>query len=164
MAILQTLLTNLKTTLQNQQWPSSSNAVFPSVVVSAGLPNEALRTFRVPVAVLIPGSGQADPLHDEEPDYIVTQVTVRLIVQHHGDVVGEAALMGGHKSGGATKSEGRGVLELEEQMHDAVGKLLRDDSISLQFRRRGGNGPIYLDEKQYWAYQDYVFEAITSAT
>lgn len=124
----------------------------------------ALRTLRVPVALIIPGTAVTDPLHDEEPDYQVMTITVRIIQQHHGDVTGENVLLGGHKSGGATRSLGRGVYEIEQEVHNAIGALTTADTIEIQNRRKGESGPIYLEDKPYWVYQDYLFEAIVTAT
>lgn len=162
MATLKAMLTQAKTTLLAQTWPGGSNRVFSdgAVEITRFVTKEALRAMGCPGALLMPGDGQSDPEFDEEPDLIRTRVVVRLFVTIPGDAVGVNPLMGANRAD-STKSEGAGLLDLEQVVHTAIGRLNEADSTNfkIQFRRKGGAGGLHIDDKVKWEYQDLEFEA-----
>lgn len=167
MANLKDMLAQVKTQLLAQNWTGGSNKVFPSnsVAVSRHIPEEALRTMRVPIALIMPGAIRSDPQYNEEPDLLVVQVIIRVIHNVPGDAVGENPLMGANRPD-TTKSEGAGLLEVMEEVYNAVGRLNVGDNANfiIQFRKKGGNGGIHIDGVTYWVYEDLEYESICSAT
>lgn len=166
MATLKAMLTQLKTALLAQNWSGGSNRVFGtgSVEITRYIPQAALRTARVPGAMLMPADDRSDPEFDEEPDLVRTRVIVRLFVNVPGDALGSNPIMGANRPD-TTKSEGAGLLDLMEIVHTAIGRLNEADSTNfkIQFRRTGGAGGIHIDENVRWEYQDLEFEAWTTA-
>lgn len=158
-----TLMNSLKTELVAQTWTGSSNVVFPSgsvaVVPDLDLAMEAaLKTMRTPFALMKLEESTSDPDYDEDPNFVRLGVKVRLAVTIPGDAVGENAVMGANKTGGSTKSEGRGLLELEQELHNAIGKVNAKESIVLQCRQKGATGGAVVEGKLNTAFRDYTFE------
>lgn len=162
---LDSLLDSIKTKLLAETWTGGSNVVFGtgSVVISRFMPMQVLRTLRVPIAQIMPGAGRSDPEYGEEPDFLINDVTVRLFVAIPGDATGENVFTGANRAD-TTKSEGAGLLEIEVPLFSAIGKLNTEDSVTIQYRRMGESGGEYIDDNVYWAYQDYIFEAVCTAS
>ena len=162
-----TLLQAIKTKLIAATWSGSSNVVFPTGSVRIARYMEvdyAYKNMRTPFCLIIPGNFSSDPLHNEEPDYYVGSVTIRLGVYAGGDTISELTVLGGHRAD-STKSEGAGLEDLAEVVQDTIGLLTVEDGIDMQFDRDGDNGAVPLPAtQQYMAYQDLLFNAICTAT
>lgn len=165
-----TLLSNLKTTLLAQKWTGSSNVVFGTGSVLA-TPNtdEAMQgaikaAIRTPICLLQLLGAESDPEHDEEPDLLKINFNARLIVNIPGDAVGENAVLGANKTGGSIKSEGRGLVEVEQELYNAIGKLNALESYSIQNRMKGAQAAAQIAPSVYLAWRDYLFEAWVTAT
>ena len=163
------LLAAFKARLVAQTWTGSSNVVFPTGCVHvvpriAEVIQSALNTNRVPMALIETGPAESDPEHDEEPDLIRFTFDTALVVAIPGDVVGENAMMGANKSGGATASQGRGIVELAQEFYNAVGKLNALESITIQVRQKGEQGAIYKQPSMWIVYRIYSCEAWGTAT
>lgn len=104
--------------LQSRTWPDSPNSnVFGTVLVSQGTAETlAPSSLTFPYAIVRVLDSQAD---DDDQRYQVQRFEVVLLVAHTGDQLGEAAMVGGHRPS-LGRSQGRGVLEIEEQ---ALGAL-----------------------------------------
>lgn len=166
MVTLKTMLNQIKTTLLAQTWPSSANKIFPtgSVLITRSLPENMLRTTRVPACMIMPGNDQSDPEFGEEPDLLITQVIIRILVNVPGDAIGEKALIGANQPD-ATKSEGAGLEDILPQVYAAIGRLNVADnaSFAIQFRRKGSAGAIHISDDVRWEYHDVEMEAIHTA-
>lgn len=162
MATLAAMTAQVKATLLALTWPASTNKVFGtgSVVVSRYIPEEVLRTMRVPIAHVMLAEIASDPQFDEEPDLWRVRFIVRLYNAIPGDASGENAILGANRPD-TTKSEGAGVISLEAVLYTALGRLNVADSanFAIQFRQKGGSGGLHIDNKTYWFYQDLEFEA-----
>ena len=162
MATLKAMLNQIKTTLLAAAWTGGSTKIFGtgSVMVTRYLPDEILKTTRVPGAAIMPGADQSDPQFDEEPDLICTEVVVRVYVNIPGDAIGENPILGGNRPL-PTKSEGAGLLDVIEELYRAIGRMnIADGSnFAIQFRRKGGSPGVHMVEKVRWEYQDVIFEA-----
>jgi hypothetical protein len=99
--------------------------VLGSVHVAALAGPEALSRMRLPAALILPAGGEA-----KEGTWTRRTATVRvsLIQRVPGDWSGEAALVGGARAGGALASSGRGLLEVEARVVEALGVLAADAS------------------------------------
>lgn len=161
-----TLLTNLKSRLVAQAWTGSSNVVFAtgSVAITFNV-EQAMKGawasgMRAPYALLQPLDSASDPEFDEDPNFVTMRVNVRLVAVVPGDAVGENVLQGANKTGGATKSEGRGLFELEVELHNAIGKVNALESVILQCRQKSAVAGTTIENGTHAAWRDYVFEAI----
>ena len=158
------LLSGIKTELIAQLWTGSPNVVFhtgsvaivPSV--ADALP-QALNTMRVPFCLIEPGAAESDPVHDEEPDFERFNPNLIILTAIPGDVLGENAVVGANKTGGDTVSEGRGILELEQELYNAVGKLNALESITLQVRQKGQQGAVRKSPSEWIVYRIYSLES-----
>lgn len=166
MANLKTMLQQIQTKLLAQAWPGGSAPAFGSgsVVISRYEPAKSLTSMRVPIAMIMPADWRADPRFGEEPDFWSVRVVVRIIVAIPGDAIGQKPLVGANRPD-ATKSEGAGLLDLEQVVYTAIGKLNVADhaNFAIQFRQKGGAGGIHVDEVLWWEYQDLEFEAWVTA-
>jgi len=165
-ANLKDMLVAIKTTLQARTWTGSSNKVFgsSSVVITRGAIKDALRTMVAPGALIMPGNIRCDPEFGEEPDLWMVDVVVRVYTVAPGEAIGENPLIGANR-GDVTKSEGAGLLEILEEVQQALGQLNVQDGSNyvIQFRQRGGAGGVHVDERVMWMFQDLEFEAICKA-
>lgn len=158
------LILNFKIELVAQTWTGSSNVVFPtgSVKVVPSIANsiqQALNTMRTPIALIETGTAESDPEFDEEPDFMRFTFNTALIVSIPGDAVGENAILGANKSGGATKSQGQGIVELSQEFYNAVGKLNALESITMQIRQKGEQGAVFKPPSMWIVYRIYESEA-----
>lgn len=159
-----TLLQTIKTTLIAAVWPTTSNVVFPTGSVIIAVDNRktleyAVKNFRSPIAIISPGAGRSDPVYDEQPDFAYLDVSIKLVVHTPGDPVGENTLLGANLTAGANRSEGQGILTLEQNLYNAVGKLV-ESTVVIQFRQKGILGGESLPNGSYIEYRDYQFEMI----
>jgi hypothetical protein len=159
------LLTAIKAELVAQLWTGGANVVFPTgcVAITANVDlamEAALKTMRTPFALLQPMGTTSDPEFDEDPNFVALNLQVRIVVMVPGDSVGENALMGGNKTGGATVSEGKGIFDVEQELFNAIGRLNGLESIILQCRQKGGISAAIVGDNVYVAYRDLQFEAL----
>lgn len=92
-----------------------------SVRLSEGLDPAVAGELRVPFALVTIGTKEYDP---EEPGLVLQDFEVILVQSVLGDPFGERILSGANRgSSGAGGSDGRGILELEERVENAIGKL-----------------------------------------
>lgn len=152
----------IQATLRAEVWPDSAAVVFhaESVIVSAAPSPGIFETLMMPVAIMRPLATQGDPDHDQEPDYLRQEMGLTLAQIVAGDAVGEHALMGAIRQDDS--AEGRGLMEIEEKVFDAIGIMngLEGFSILNRFRSApkadvGGN--------RYIVWKDYLFEMDCSA-
>ena len=165
MATEASLLASLKARLIAATWPGGSNVVFPTgcVAVTANADiatQQAIKTMRTPFALLQPLESTSDPEYDDNPNYVQLNILVRILVMVPGDAVGENPLLGANKTGGATKSEGKGLFEVEQEVHDAIGAVNGAESIILQCRQRGAVSSAYLDNQTWVAWRDLQLEVM----
>lgn len=150
-------------------WAGSSNAVFgnASVVVTVGPATEVGAAIRFPAALIRPLDAASDPEHSQLPDLIRQRIGVRLLTAVVGDALGEVPLIGGFwntATAGAIQSDGRGLLEIEEALYDAIGLMSADAAVEVQFMAAGASQAVLLEDIGYVAYRDYEFEAWVTAS
>lgn len=160
-----TFLKTIKALLIAQTWGAPSNAVvFPSGSVAVSLDDKntfeyAMRNFRTPWAVIVPGPARCDPVYDEQPDFLYSDIKIRIAVSIPGDPIGENALLGANPTNTSSPSEGAGLLTIEQQIYLAVG-LLVESGVVIQFRQRGIPGGMKKGESSWIQYRDLSFEMI----
>lgn len=144
--------------LRAQTW--SSELVFgaESVLVSLNPDEEFLRHARKPLAVISPGTYTAD---DEEPELITRQIRVTLYHSHSGGDGGQALMIGANRASTDT-SLGRGLLDLEEPLANAIRHLNEIDGISVYSKMGGGGDSAYIDGGPWYASMAHDFEVVTT--
>ncbi len=160
------ILRQLKYLLLARVWTGSGNVVFPSgsVKVSEQLTENVKQTgMRTPICVLAPGVNQTDPEHREEPDLFQQDVRATVIVSIPGDQVGENPMIGANVPD-RTKSEGRGLLEIEEELFNAIGLLNTDFGVVIQSSSSGAAMPSLDPTLGYVLSRDYMFQAWATAS
>lgn len=158
------VLRQLRYLLLSRSWTGSSNKVFGtgSVVVSAGLIRNVKKTMRMPLALIYPTEGQSDPDHGEEPDLLSQSFTVTIATVIPGDAVGEKPIIGGNVPD-RTKSEGRGIVEVEEELFAAIAKLTTDTGVVISFQGAGAARPTVDEDFGYIVQRDYLFKGWLTA-
>ena len=146
--------------LRQQAWTGSSTLVFASqsVIVTAAPHEEVVEKVTMPIAMIRPGSCTVDRF---TPDLLDQEVVITLGVSHAGDAYGEFPVLGGHRTS-QTQSKGRGLLEVEEEMFNAVELLNTDDGIIIQFRGASATQPKFVSD-QYLLFRDYLFRLDVTA-
>ena len=146
--------------LQERNWTGSSTVVFNplSIYITAAPREESIEKLILPAVFLRPGAATSD---DEYPDLIEQEMVVTLAVGHAGDAFGELPVIGGHRAG-QTQSEGRGLLEVEEELFAALELLNTDDGIVIQLMAKSAVTPEYVSG-QYILFRDYLFRLNVTA-
>jgi hypothetical protein len=163
-------LRQLKYLLQNRNWTGSSNKVFATeaIIISANPAMQALATARAPLVILRPGEGQTDPEYSEEHELISRTIHLTLISSIANDPgTGENAIMGANRISGNTHSIGRGLLELEEEVNEAIKHLDPDNGIFMQNKTAGIASVAQVDvggTVLYVQQMDWTFDLFTNTT
>jgi hypothetical protein len=142
------ILKQLKYVIQNHNWTGTSNCVFNknSVIVSANPELHALSTLIVPICIIKPLDLTVDPEFAEERSLIERQIQVTLITCIAGDsATSENAVLGSNRTSGSLKSEGRGLLELEEELFSAIQRLTESTGVKISFISSSGNAVTRID-------------------
>jgi hypothetical protein len=133
-----------------------------SVIVSANPELHALSTLIVPIAILKPLDGTVDPEFSEERGLIEKSIQLSLIVAIGGDAAtAENAILGGNRVSGSVKSEGRGLLELEEEVYAAIQRLTESTGVKVSFISSSAGAVTRIDTGDnifYVAMSEYRFK------
>ena len=154
------LLKALRTKLRAAVWPGGANLVFSeeSVRITFAPTNAAFLNLTPPIALLRPLSAAADPDHGHEQDYMIGGVAVTLGVINTGDELGENATVGANRAD-VTKSEGAGLLEVQERLYNTIKLLQEEDGVVLLNRTRDAGEGLFDEETGYIATREYRFQA-----
>lgn len=155
----------IRTKIRAQTWPSVSSVVWgsTSVRVTVGPSPEAIMALPMPCALIAPMDSNSDPEHHEAPGLMVQRISVTLVTAVPSDEIGEAALMGANEES-ATTSPGKGLLQLEERLHNAIQLLTAQDSINIQFSHAGAAGARIDETMGYIVFRDYYFDALITTS
>lgn len=108
--------------LDAARWPDgAAGRVFPSGsvrVVSGSDPG--LRDLRKPLALIMSAGEEADP---QVPELVRCRWRVFVLTRVEGAEMSQAATIGGQRTGGVGASEGRGLLEIGEEVCKAMALL-----------------------------------------
>lgn len=150
----------LRHLLRAQTWTGSATKVFQknSVRVSVGPSREILSSLVPPIAIIRPMGSTADP---EEPELFTQTYEVLLATVIPGDEIGENALVGGNRQS-FTDSRGRGLLEVEEELLNAVAKLSEIDGVRIQVKSVGATQAQIDENSNYITWREYSLEGIVT--
>jgi hypothetical protein len=138
-------------------WPDSpGGTVFANVYVSQG-PAEDLApsSMRYPFALVRVLDSTTD-LDDQR--YQVQRFEIVSVVQATGDQVGEFAMTGGHRTSQGT-SRGRGLLEVEEQVLQALQFVDPTGGVRLQLVSSNAAEGVFVQDVGYVAMRALTFQA-----
>lgn len=154
----------LRYLLLSRNWSGSSNRVFPieSVVATVAAPKSQAKFMRVPMVFIFPSDGASDPWHSQEPGLLQQSFVIKTLVAIPGDTHGENAMIGANVAD-RTLSEGRGVLEIEEELYSAIERLTVDSGIVIQNVALGSMTPILDEDLGYIMERQYTFQAICTS-
>ena len=146
--------------LRQRAWTGSATKVFhtDSVLITSAPRESALEQLIMPAALIRPMGATSD---DEEPDLISQDIAVTIAVAHAGDAFGEYSMVGGQRLG-QEESQGRGLLEIEEEVFAAIELVNTDDGVVIQYRATSEVQP-QLVQNQYLLFRDYLFRADLTA-
>ena len=125
------ILKQIRYRLLSQTWlvdsgPGGSSSVGSNVfspesaIITAAVTPEAVGSLRAPIALLRPNNTSNDPEFGDEASLLQGGFTATIFTAVDGDGLGQNPLVGGPRSGGASVSEGRGLLEVEEELFRAI--------------------------------------------
>lgn len=149
--------------LRSRNWTGTSTPVFGRVWVTSEADAEMVGHGIFPVALVRPGAATSDPSYGEEPDLLRQAYIVRVLASVAGDPTGETAIVGSHRTGTPATSNGRGVLEVEEEVFAAVEALVSDDGVHVYSRSASAVAVDLEPELGMIAGREYELEALVSA-
>lgn len=148
----------IKFLLESAVWPDAPGGpVFASVKVTQGMgEDEGKAILRFPMAFVSLQDGESDPV---SPALKMQRWQVTAMVTNAGDIYGEDAIIGSHRSSQGY-SEGRGLLEVEELLLDTLN--LADQTNGINIVLVGSSSPeAVLDENYgYVAERRYTFGSV----
>jgi hypothetical protein len=149
-------------TLSKLTWEDSpSTRVFGSVHVTQGPSSEAADILRPTLALVRVLDSTSD---DEDTRIILQKFEVVLAVAHAGDNLGEYAMIGGQRKSRG-ESSGRGLLEIEERVTNALNEVdLGRGQIGLQLVSAGAAEGQMVEGIGYVATRGYTFEGWLTTT
>lgn len=141
--------------LLSRSWPDApAGPVFAQVFVSQGLPEDS-GSLRFPFALVRVLDGTADP---DDQTYQLQRFEVVSVVSSTGDQVGEQAMVGGHRQSQG-RSQGRGLLEVEEQVMQAVQYLNQTNAFRIQLVSAGTAEAALVPDVGYVVSRALTFQA-----
>lgn len=156
----------LKKLLTDQKWPggvADDTVVFGGVHITPAPKERAFDKFQFPVALINPTDATVDPQHGEETNLIDQRIEITVIQSQAGDfaAMGETTLIGSHRTSDEN-SDGRGLLEIEEELFRAVGLLSAINGVRIVHRASSFVTPILDEDLPFIILRDYLFECLTS--
>lgn len=145
--------------LRSQTWDGSTKVFHSdSVMILPDLPEDSISSRQTPFALISDLGGDRDA---EAPGVLLERIGVTVAAFVPAHEFGEATIIGANRAS-AVSSVGRGLLEVEEMVHDAVGKAVAANGIRYQVRERSGEGvrPVSGDALVVW--RTTVFEGYVS--
>ncbi len=156
------IMNQVRFKLQEQNWTGGSTPVFRAshIFIAAASESEILDIMGrkgSPLCIIVPGTAQTDPEKREEADFISLDFGVIVLVKQANGPVGEAPIMGGNRKS-RTDTLGRGILEIEEEVFNAIELLQTQNGIKTQLTGASEVG-LTQTEVGYVTHRDYTFQA-----
>jgi len=130
-------------------WPDAGGVVvFGRVVIVTTAFKALFANFRSPSLAIRPSSATTDP---EETGLIVQQFELLLAVAVHGDPEGQSAVIGHGRTVGQTGSQGRGLLEVEEEIKRTIKRLGDSQGVRIVLASGSEGGGVVTDEDKPFA-------------
>jgi hypothetical protein len=125
------IIKQLKYELGKRRWygDAGNEPVFGSVKAVFSPPELLIQELRFPILFIIVQNADAD---SREPGLLVQNYDLRLVNMVRGDNVGEDAILGSNRV--TAKSAGKGLLEIEEELHEIVRQM--DENLGIKIIER----------------------------
>lgn len=151
----------IKTDLLARTWTGGTEKVFAynSVKVTNNPDRQAYLSLGTPFALISIGDFQADPVHGEEPEYLIGPIVVKIGVTGQ-DSMGEAVMIGSNRQ--ANTSKGAGLEDIGVELLKTIDFLNKKLGVSIQFMAKGNTKAEPQTDGHYRASKDYAFEVIAS--
>lgn len=147
----------IKYLVQNATWADAPHGpVFGSVRITQGIgQDEAMGQVRFPAAFVALQDSESD---GASPGLKMQRWQVTIVVANQGDIVGEAAMIGGQRSS-VGYSGGRGLLEVEEALLNVLN--LADETSGLNVLLVASSAPeaAFAEEYGYVAERRFIFSS-----
>lgn len=154
------LARQLKSLLEAATWPDGAGeSVFGHVAVTQELPEELLGKVVLPAITIGIGGELPDP---SRPSLVLQSFDVQLQVALPGDATGQRALIGGPRGNAQGSSSGRGLLEVQEELKQAVRKLTAANGVRVRLRATSGAAALRDGLAGYAVRRGYTLEAWVS--
>ena len=146
--------------LRQATWTDSPNhKVFGQVIIGEGVSEKAVSQIRFPFALIVPMDATAD---DEEPRLERQNYEVQLVARVANDPLGESTLIGGPRAS-AGSSGGRGIMELEEVLYDAIVTLDRTNGVRIRSGYKTAAETRFVEGMGYVGTRGYTFSALVTS-
>jgi hypothetical protein len=155
------LLLRLQGILRSRRWLDTGQIVFArqSVIVTTGFDPDLLARLKFPVAILSPEEAEVDPdAGGQESSLLRQAVGIVIGVSNPSDPFGETPIVGSNRQA-ASQSDGRGLLEVQEELFAAIRQLSQVAQINIVYRAAGAARAERHAEHGYIATRAYRFEA-----
>lgn len=147
----------IKWIVQNATWADAPHGpVFGSVRITQGIgQEEAMGQVRFPAAFVALQDSESD---GASPGLKTQRWQVTVVVANQGDIVGEAAMIGGQRSS-VGYSGGRGLLEVEEALLNVLN--LADETSGLNVLLVASSAPeaAFAEDYGYVAERRFIFSS-----
>jgi hypothetical protein len=146
--------------LRARLWAGTGAKVFsPESVIVSAAPKESVVMDRIPPwAIICPAGGESD---SDEPQLFKRTMVVRLGTLAM-DVLGEASLIGANRVD-QTYSEGRGLLEIEEELMAAIAEVNLNEGVNILWRPSGLPTGELDGNERYVSWGVYTFDCYCAA-
>lgn len=141
--------------LRARTWEGTGAVVFGSVHNTNGAQEAAAANLRFPVALVAVGDGQSD---EQVPGYKLRSIRVTVGIYNEGDLLGENSLIGANRQG-TDQSNGRGLLEIEEEVEAALEEMQDALGIRISARSVATDAPAMNQQGGMVLWEALVFEA-----
>lgn len=139
--------------LETAAWPDSPGGpVFATVHGTQGVAEEIANDYRTPFAVVRVLDAQSDA---QSPGLKEQSWEIVICTAHAGDQVGEFALLGGQRASQG-KSQGRGLLEVEEQLLNVVNFLDQTQQVNIVAASAGAAQAALVTDRGYVLTRAYT--------
>ncbi len=145
--------------LQQEQWGGTTDVFDDDSVriITAGS-ESAFEDLINPAVLIRIEEAEMDPEFGEQPGLIRQTLSLTLCVSNDGDGYGTSPLIGAGRTG-QTDSRGRGLLELEEPLMNAVERLGDADGNRIVCRAATVAGTVAHADYSHMAFREYRLEA-----
>jgi hypothetical protein len=155
------ILQQVKFELQSVTWDDSpGNSVFggtDSVKITGGVDDRLLNEIRYPAAFVVDQGSDTDP---EEPCIRNRRVLVGIMLCQFGDRFGEATMIGSNRSATDGTSVSRGIMEVAERVHKAIGRLEKVDGINRLGFLESDVQPVFVRDMRVVLQKDFVMNIV----
>lgn len=145
----------IKATLKARTWEGSGQVVFGSVHVTNGYREEAAKSFRFPIALIGVGNGAND---EQIPGHEIKRISIVIATHVLGDMLGENSVIGANRQG-TDRSQGRGILEVKEEVMSACQQMQEALNVRISFRATNSDVPASDETAGMTTWMGLDFEA-----